>query len=103
MAAAKDLQNYICELLEQVACELNVKEVRFQLSGEEFVYHYDTLQNKTIEFDGWQAASVLFRGDILDDMKTVRNFIKKGLLQRSEANIKVRQPLQSITLTNKNK
>jgi hypothetical protein len=93
-----DTQKYICQLLEQIAGELNVKEIILERDDVYGVYHYDTLQNKTVSFDDYLIASLLFTGNILQDMETVREITSQGLKQRQKANIPVRQPLQRFTL-----
>lgn len=43
-------------------------------------------------------GALIFTGDVIKDMAKVRECVKEGLKQRSEAKIKVRQPLQSVTI-----
>lgn len=107
--------NYSDQLFLNVADELNVKEVRLVFSTEpliEAVYHYDTIKGEshgfTVELDGKEkeAPSTLiiiltkyFMGNILADMQKVRDLVSIGLNQRAKAGVKVRQPLQSLTLS----
>lgn len=92
-----NVNDYCKQLLEQIACELNVKEVRLKVAEHTFTFHYDTIKRTVPDQNlGW--ASLIFSGDVLEDMKTVREVVAKGLKQRSDAGIKVRQPLQSITI-----
>lgn len=100
-----ELKNYIEGLLENVADELHVKEVRLLVpasdtSAKEIVYGFDTIKKQGIGIKkGWPYWSLVFSGDILEDMEIVRGCVAEGLKQRAEAGIKVRQPLQSITIT----
>lgn len=98
------MKDYIEQLLKQIADELNIHEVILEADGVYAIYHYDMFVPngkkpfKGFKDDGWQLASLWFTGDVLEDMKVIREAVKQGLKQRAETKIKVRQPLQSITL-----
>lgn len=89
---------YCEQLLEIVAAELNIKEVRVQLNGETVSYHFDTINHCSVPDQDIGWASLIFTGDVTSDMKRVREFISEGLNQRSKAGIRVRQPLQTVTI-----
>ena len=78
------LKDYCEQLIEQIRDEVNVKEVIFQVGNQAGT--------------DWRLATLWFTGDILHDMDMVRESVKEGLKQRADAKIKVRQPLQSITM-----
>lgn len=93
------LKKYIEDLLELIAEEVNIKEIRLVHDYATAVYRFDTVHGESAGLDDeWPLFSMIFSGDISDDMKRVREYCQEGLRQRSEAKIKVRQPLQSITL-----
>lgn len=52
---------------------------------------------KSVHLSDWPEAGRIDK-EILAEMARARNFIAEGLAQRAEAKIKVRQPLQSITV-----
>lgn len=91
-------KQYAEDLLENIADELNVKEVHINTKYGTAVYKYDTMKQKGIGIDDYALASEIFTGDILKDMSFVRQTVTGGLQQRSEAKIKVRQPLQKVTI-----
>jgi hypothetical protein len=93
-------KDYCEQLLLNVADELNVKRVEIEKDNVFATYHYDTLtgQGKGFEGNEWTMAALLFSGNILDDMQKVRDIVANGLRQRSEARIKVRQPLSRVTI-----
>ncbi len=93
-------QNYVEDMLLNVADELNVKEIIIEKRDVYANYRYDTTTGNGIGFDNdeWMMASLLFTGDVMRDMETVRDLVRRGPSERSAASIKVRQPLQSITI-----
>lgn len=95
-------QTYIENMLLNVADELNVKEVVIESEEAKVyaTYYYDTLSGTSIGFKGdeWQMATLIFTGDVVKDMEFVRDTVNVGLRQRADSKIKVRQPLQRITL-----
>jgi NADPH-dependent 7-cyano-7-deazaguanine reductase QueF-like protein len=91
-------KHYAESLLENIADELNVKEIHINTKYGVGVYKYDTIKQKGVGIDDYALASEIFTGDILKDMDYVRQAVTNGLKQRSEAKIKVRQPLQSIAV-----
>ena len=93
----KKLQTYIEQLLEQIADEVNVKQVVLERDDVYAIYKFDTLKRKG-SMEDWVFASLLFDGDIIRDMEKVREIIAVGLKQRAEHKIKVRQPLLKITI-----
>lgn len=94
-----DLKNYLEQLLEQVADEVNVKQVILDHPSATSVYQFDTMQSKSIGLDDeWTLYSLVFTGKEIEDMKKVKEWVKMGLKQRADAKIKVRQPLQSFTV-----
>lgn len=95
----ESLKKYIGDLLELIAEEVNIKEIRLEHEYATSVYRFDTVKGESTGLDDeWPLYALIFSGDIHDDMNTVKEFCRIGLKQRSEAKIKVRQPLQSITL-----
>jgi len=100
MSEIMDIKKYAEEMLLNVADELNVKEVILKKDGVYATYRYDTLTGKSIGFSNGEEAMValLFTGNVIEDMRRVRQIIKDGLNERAQAKIKVRQPLQSITI-----
>ena len=95
---------YYCDqLLQNVADELNVKEVRLNIASKpkiDVVLKWDTLELKSngfeVQVDGKvkEAPDTLnialvnmFTGNILEDMEKVRDIVNKGLNQRSEGKI----------------
>ena len=93
------LKDYISGLVESIASELNVKEVRLVKDTDTLATcYFDTWHNKTIKMDNPECFSLVFIGDILKDMDVVREYVNKGLKLRQDAGIKVRQPLQSFTI-----
>lgn len=95
-----ELKNYIEQLLESVADECNVKEVILKHPFATTIYSFDTVSSESIGLDDeWMLWSLIFTGNIREDMQKVRDIVKEGLKQRHNAKIKVRQPLQSITVT----
>lgn len=94
------LKNYIMGLLELITAELNIKQVIIKSGELVSIFDYDTLKNKTIGIDeNWKLYSMIFSGNILEDMEIVRQKCKEGHTERQKAGINVRQPLQSITLS----
>ncbi len=96
-AVAKS-NKYAISLLEHVADELNIKEVRFKTQGGLLTYKYDTVKQEGVGFDRPELTSLIFTGEVLKDMESVRHWVKEGLSQRAIAKIKVRQPLASMTI-----
>lgn len=99
------LENYVNEMLSHIADELNIKEIIIKHGDLRYVYEWDTIKGRIIGFENSGKAIIagmlLFSGSVLDDMEYVRQVIKDGLRQRSEAGIKVRQPLQSVTISSR--
>lgn len=94
-----EIRNYIEDLLCIVASECNVKQIIGTVGGIETVFNFDTLHNKKIGIDEqYNLFSLIFSGNVIEDMKTVEELCSSGLKQRNRAKIKVRQPLQSITV-----
>jgi hypothetical protein len=94
-----DVQDYMEQLLENVADEVNVKEVIAKRGDDKSVYSFDTVHRKSIGLDdNWALYSFLFSGDLHDDMNIIRKLCTTGLDQRSKEKIKVRQPLNSLTI-----
>lgn len=95
-------KHYIEQMLLNIADELNVKEVVIEdkHTGIYGTYKYDTITGNSLGFDGdeWLMGAKLFNGNIIDDMSKVREIVSDGLKQRSDNNVKVRQPLQSVTV-----
>lgn len=97
--AVKEFSEYASGLLEHVADELNIKEIRFDTQYGPVVYHYDIIRQKGVGFDKPELSSQVLTGNLMEDMDTVRRWVNIGLSQRSKAGIKVRQPLQSMTIS----
>jgi len=93
------IKEYIEDLLEIVASECNVKEVIGIFQEEKSVFLFDTIRGKKIGIDdNYQFFSLIFSGNISEDMQTVRKMCSYGLEQRNNAKIKVRYPLQNIKI-----
>lgn len=94
------LKNYIEQLLENVADECNVKHIILEHKFARSTYSYDTMYNKSIGLDEeWPLFSLIFSGNISEDMKKVMDLVSEGLKQRAVAKIKVRQPLNDLTIS----
>jgi hypothetical protein len=105
---------YCGQLLENLADELNIQQVRFSLNSTPpayVIYKFDTLKgrgvgfsvevdNKTVEAPNTILIVLtgFFKGNTLEDMAVVRSIISEGLRQRAVAGIKLRQPLSAITI-----
>lgn len=97
---SKELKNYIEQLLENIADEINVKQVILKHEYATSIYSFDTVHSKSDGLDDeWMLYTLIFTGNIVEDMKKIREFVNSGLKERAEARIKVRQPLQSITIS----
>jgi len=82
-------QSYSEQMFTNITEELNIKQVILEKNG---LLATDYCDNEEA------MCSLLFTGNILKDMDTVRSIVKSGLSQRAEAKIKIRQPLQSTTV-----
>lgn len=112
--AYQKFTDYADQMLLNIADEVNIQEVRLKVATEpviEVVYHYDTIkgisQGFTVELNSKPKDSpdtlmvvltTFFSGDVVRDMEKVRRATTTGLRQRSNAKIKVRQPLRSMTI-----
>jgi hypothetical protein len=97
------VKDYCAQLLKQVTEELNIHRVILRVEDITTEYWNHTFvpngEKPKIGFKGdWRLASMFFTGDVLKDMAEVREIVKVGLKQRADAKIKVRQPLDSITI-----
>jgi len=78
---------------------LCVEEVRLVVEGHLIIYGFDTIRQKGVGIKkGWPYWSLIFTENIIEDMQKVRGYVNEGLKQRADAKIKVRQPLQSLTI-----
>lgn len=98
-------KEYFEQMLEIMASECNVKQIVYNYESpagwQQSIYSYDTIQGKSIGIDKeWPIFVFMFTGNVQEDMKKVREIVKSGLKQRMDSKIKVRQPLQSITISN---
>jgi len=80
----------VCKLLAPVAPFIS-EEIYRNLTGEESVHLAD--------WDGESQASVRANKELIEQMKHVRKVVELGLALRKEKQIKVKQPLASLTIT----
>ena len=103
----KSLINYTTNMLTNITDELNIKHVYIKdmMNGDTYDFAYDTITGEakgfTSDEEAIKASACLFSGNIMDDMQFVRDVVSKGLSLRSEAGVKVRQPLNSITVSSR--
>lgn len=106
--------NYADMMLLNIADELNVKEIRLKIADKpeiSVVYRYDTINGEsegyTVEVDKKAreapktkliGLTAFLTGDVRRDMQKVRAIVSEGLRQRGKAGVKVRQPLQAVTI-----
>lgn len=95
----EECKNYVEGLLALICEEVNIKQVIVEKNGVQSIFSYDTINEKPLGFDdNFPIFSLIFTGNIREDMQTIRSICSDGLKQRSDGKIKVRQPLQSITI-----
>jgi isoleucyl-tRNA synthetase len=66
----------------------------------EFIYHQVVSAETSIHHTDWPAAHAAWSDQLLEaEMLLARQVVEKGLAQRLEKQLKVRQPLQTLTVT----
>lgn len=66
---------------------------------KKLVHDYDF--KKSVHLEDWLETQGSLEEDLIENMKLVRDIASKGLSQREEAQIKVRQPLQKLKVKSK--
>ena len=56
---------------------------------------------ESVHLESWPELVIKGKGDVLENMTTVREVVRLGLEARQKAGVKVRQPLQKIQITEK--